>query len=177
MRATVKREGMMLIPADRAAEIVFDKLPAGRSVMAELWRPRSIEQHRLAFAFFTLLAEALNNGPGREQWTQDMVRRRLAVVTGHADLIPLPDKLARQWGSRLAVVPRSMSFSSMDADEFSRFLNDALDYVRDELAPWLVGTPQWGELAMLVGASAPEKEHGPSCLSPAKRWQDLEAGE
>lgn len=154
LEVIIRREGQRLAPASRIDAEMIEELPAGADIAARLWRPRSLQQHRLAFALFGLLAEALNEGPGHEFWTQDSVRRRLLIATGHADVLPLPDRLAKQWGSRLAVVPRSMAFGAMDADEFRRFLDAAMDYVRTTLAPWIEDAPQWEEIRKIVeGAS------------------------
>lgn len=149
----VIKDGSGLFPASKAAEIEITKLPPETRLRCSVAKPRSGRQHGMAFALFTYLADALKDGPGPDYWEQDRVRRLLLVVTGYADLIPLSDKAAKQWGSRVAVMPRSMRFDAMSADEFTCFLNDAMAYVREQLAPWIRESEHWPQISEIVRAA------------------------
>lgn len=145
------------IPVDLAAELEAEKLPVGRDLKAEITAPRSLKHNGLMFAVFTLLAGVLNGGPGRRDWDQNSVRRRLLIVTGHADTFTVPAALARDYGlpAGLPVIgfePRSMAFDSMDQDEASRFFDKAMAYVLNEFGGWVREHPHWAEIEA-IGAS------------------------
>lgn len=147
----VKGSRVGFVPADRAAEAEAEKLPMGRILKAEITNPRNVKHNGLMFVAFTLLANVLNSGTGRHDWDQNSVRRRLLIVTGHADTFTIPAALARDYGlpEGLPVIgfePRSMAFDSMDQDEASRFFDRAMAYVLSEFGEWVRSHPEWAEI-------------------------------
>ncbi len=142
------------VPADAASEVEARKFPRDRRLRAEVTTPRSLKFNGLMFSAFTLLAEVLNTGPGRRDWDQNSVRRRLLIVTGYADTFTVPAALARDYGlpEALPVIgfePRSMAFDSMDQAEASRFFDRAMAYVLAEFGAWVRDHPSWGEIVAI----------------------------
>lgn len=161
----VQGQRIGFVPADRAAEIEAEKLPLGRRLKAEITNPRNTRHNGLMFAAFTLLADVLNSGPGRRDWDQNSVRRRLLIVTGHADTFVVPAALARDYGLPEGVPvigfePRSMAFDSMDQEEASRFFDRAMAYVLTEFGAWVRGHPAWAEIEE-IGAKVRRPEPHP----------------
>ena len=153
----VKGTRIGFVPANRAAEVEAEKLPTGRILKADITNPRNVKFQGLMFAAFTLLADILNSGPGRRDWDQNSVRRRLLIVTGHADTFTVPATLARSYGlpEALPVIgfePRSMAFDSMDQDEASRFFDKAMAYVLSEFGDWTRTHEAWAEIEA-IGAT------------------------
>lgn len=139
------------VPADRAAEIEAEKLPMGRRLKAEITAPQNTRFNGLMFAAFSLIANVLNSGPGKRDWNQNSVRRRLLIVTGYADAYTLPSAAAADYGLPaglpvMAFEPKSMSFDSMDADERHRFWDRAMAYVLSEFGDWTRQHPDWQEI-------------------------------
>lgn len=155
LRKVHGQSGAGLVPANRAAQIEMDKLPVGRLLKADITNPRSTSHNGLMFAFFTLLADVLNSGPGRKDWDQNSVRKRLLIVTGHADMFVLPGAMRAAYGLPdgahvVAFEPRSMAFDSMDQDEASRFWDRAVAYVLTEFGEWVSAHPSWREIEVMT---------------------------
>lgn len=148
------RTGAGFIPHDRAAEIELEKLPAGRILKAEVTTPRNIKHNGLMFGpFFSSLAKILNEGPGRNDWDQNSVRKRLLIITGHADLFELPPSTRAAYGLTpdqvvMGFSAKSMAFDSMDQEEASRFYEKALAYVLSNFH-WAQEHPDWKEIEAL----------------------------
>lgn len=150
-----KCDGAALIPQSRAALVELFNLPREVSLKVVVTRPRNIKQHRLFFAFVTYVAEALNDGPAPSilPWTQERVVELLKLATGHVELAPLPPKDAKRLGVDLVARPKSISFASMDGAEFSKFMEAAFVYVRDELCHWIEDSPHWAEIQTILRES------------------------
>lgn len=155
MKLTVKKVGgknaVGFVPANRAAEIEAAKLPFERLLRAEIVRPRSGKHNGLMFAFFTLVANVLNAGPGKKDWDQNSVRKRLLIVTGYADIYQLPASARALYGipeglPAVAFEPKSMAFDSMEQNEASRFFDRAVAYVLSEFGDWCRQHPDWTEV-------------------------------
>lgn len=158
MKLTVKKvaghHSVGFVPVDRAAELVAEKLPAGRRLRADIVRPRSRDHNGLMFAIFTLMAKVLNDGPGEKEWDQDSVRKRLLVILGYADFFDLPKSTRDVYGIPEGAVPfgflpKSMNFDTMEQDEACRFFNRALAYVVNEWGDWVYDHPDWTEIERL----------------------------
>ena len=155
-----KRAGMALVPQSKAALIVMEALPQGVALKIEAIQPRNGKQHRLFWAFATYVSEALNDSPAPSMvaWTPDRVVELLKLATGHVELAALPPKDARRLGVTHVALPKSISFAAMDGAEFSRFMEAAMIYVRDELCRWIEGSPYWAEIQAILRASYLEAE-------------------
>lgn len=152
----VECTGHSLTPASKAAQIAMEHLPRGVPLRIEPKQPRNGKFHRMAWAFFTYVAEALNDGPAGAHWTPDDVKDDLLVATGHAKVRPMSGSERRRWNApqgAIVAVPKSISWSSMDEVAFSRFMAGAMTYVRDELCVWIEESPHWSEIESILRAS------------------------
>lgn len=153
-----RREGSVLVPASKAGQLAIEKLRHGALYKIEPTQPRNGKQHRLFWAFVTYVAEALNDGPTGATWSAENVKDDLLVATGRTRNRPMsrierarhnvsPDSVA------IVARPVSISFVAMGGDEFSGFMDDAMAYVRDHLAPWIEASDHWPEIEKILVAS------------------------
>lgn len=148
-----KSDGLTLRPSSKAAQIVMASIPQGVPLRIEAKQPRNGRFHRLAWAFFTYVADALNDGPTATAWTPDGVLDLLKIATGHVTYAKLTAKDAARLGVTDVVMPKSISFSSLDEDAFGKFMDQAMHYVRDTLAPWIEDSPHWPEIQVILRES------------------------
>lgn len=154
----VRRDGCALLPTSKAGRIAIEKLQYGRLYKIEPKQPRNGDQHRLFWAFVTYVAEALNDGPAGALWTAENVKDDLLVATGRTRNRSMTRVERARHGvpdGAVAIVSRpvSISFVSMSGDEFSAFMDDAMAYVRDYLAPWITASDHWPEIEKILAAS------------------------
>lgn len=154
----VRRIENVLIPTSKAGQLAIEKLKFGALYKITPTRPRNGKQHRLFFAFLTYVAKALNDGPTSAEWTAENIKDDLLVATGRTR----NRNMTRSERARhhipegaIAIVARpvSISFVSMDGDEFSAFMDDAMSYVRDHLVPWIEASDHWQEIEKILVAS------------------------
>lgn len=139
-----------MVPPTEGDAATLAEMKQGAVYRVDMTRPRSLKHNGMAFAFFSLLAKALNKGPTREQWDQDKVRRRLLIALGYAEVFKVPARMAEHYGTPVAIVPRSMSFENMDQDEFGRFVDQSLEYVVQEFGDWLYQAEEWKAVLDIV---------------------------
>lgn len=154
----VRRIENVLVPTSKAGQLAIEKLKFGALYKIEPKQPRNSKQHRLFWAFATYVAEALNDGPAGAMWTAENVKDDLLVATGRTRNRPMTRVERAQHNvpdGAVAVVARpvSISFVSMSGDEFSAFMDDAMAYVRDHLAPWIEASDHWPEIEKILVAS------------------------
>lgn len=102
----------------------LETMPEGEYVRIEIKRPRNGAHHRKFFALLTLVAE--------NSETYGTVEKALVAVklaSGHAD--PLLDPTTGQ----VLMIPRSVSYESMDQDEFNDWYQRAIDGVLEHILP------------------------------------------
>jgi hypothetical protein len=114
-----------LIPGDARARDIMAGVSVGDRVLVKLHRPRYIEHHRLAYAVFQRIADAIGQ-------PVDNVVLALKFHTGHVDLVKLPD-------GRHIAAPRSLNFASLSQDEFQSWWREALEIIKETILP---GLPQ-----------------------------------
>jgi len=144
------KKGLGFFPATKAAQIEALKMPDGDGLFGDIARRRNLKFHRLYFALCTYVSEALNNGPGEIEWTQEMVSDRLKLATGRAEIVPIPSSLQRHYGVTHALKPVSISFAKMDETEFGRFVEVAIAYVLSEFGAWVQDHPDWHHVQDIV---------------------------
>lgn len=154
----VHRFDHMLVPSSKAGQLAIEKLKFGVLYKIEPKQPRNSKQHRLFWAFVTYVADALNDGPAGAVWTAENVKDDLLVATGRTrNRAMTRAERARHNVSEgtIAMVARpvSISFVSMSGDEFSCFMDDAMAYVRDHLAPWIEASEHWPQIEKILVAS------------------------
>lgn len=158
--------GNALVPHSKAAALEMDALPRGVPLRVEATQPRNGKQHRLFWAFASYVAHALNDGPVAAAWTAEGVVDMLKIATGHVDMVKLAPKDAKRLGVDMVAMPRSISFAKMDGAEFSRLMNAAFGYVRDDLCTWISASPYWREIEIILSESR--------MIEPAAAMQEAE---
>ena len=119
MNGLFRRGEHGLVPLD-------DELPGwkrikpGDIVDIEYVRPRSQKFHRLLWALLKLVAD------NQEQYGMDEILDVVKIGVGHTRVIAMP-------GDFVFRVPKSISFASMDDDEFAAFFRSAVDYIVSDL--------------------------------------------
>lgn len=154
----VRREGSVQVPASKSGQLALEKLRHGAFYKIEPTQPRNGKQHRLFWAFVTYVAEALNDGPTGAIWSAENVKDDLLVATGRTRNRPMTRVERARHNVPQDVVaivarPVSISFVAMGGDEFSGFMDDAMAYVRDHLAPWIEASDHWPEIEKILVAS------------------------
>jgi len=173
----IKSDGRALRPSNIAAQIQLEKLPKGATLRAVVTAPRNIRQLRLFWAFASLVADALNDGPTGKTWSQDDVVTLLKIATGHVDMLPLAKKDQARLGITHAAIPKSISFAKMEGQDFSNFMNTAFEYIRDTIAPWINESDHWREIAIILAQSGmmDEPEQSPTKDDEPAQEADLSA--
>lgn len=138
------RKGQVLVPASKAAAMEMERIPEGKAVKVEAVQPRNGKFHRLMWSLYTYVASALNDGPSNKHWTPEDVSIHVKLATGHTK----PIKLAGQ----TYYVPESISYAAMDQIAFSAFAEAAMQYIRDDLCPWIMDSEHAPQIAAIVGA-------------------------
>ena len=129
-----------LLPGDDNARDILAKLKIGDRVLVKVHRARNPDHHRLAFAVLQKIA-------GAKGETVETILTWLKVATGRVDFVLLPS-------GKTVACPRSISFSAMSQDEFSRFWKEALPLITEHILPGLP-EPEYEELrAMIAGDAA-----------------------
>jgi sulfatase maturation enzyme AslB (radical SAM superfamily) len=114
---------------DAPAQEIKRKLKSGDRLLISLQRPRNPDHHRMAFAVFNEIAEATGE-------TVEKIYNELKFLLGRFDWIMVKDKNGKE---RAACVLQSISFESMNQDEFQKFWRDAWVIITERYFP---GVPQ-----------------------------------
>lgn len=154
----VRRIENVLVPTSKAGELAIEKLKFGALYKVEPKQPRNPKQHRLFWAFATYVAEALNDGPAGADWSAEDVKDDLLVATGRTrdrKMTRIERMRHNVPADAVAIVSRpvSISFAKMEGEAFSTFMDDAMAYVRDHLAPWIEASDHWPEIEKILVAS------------------------
>lgn len=103
-----------LLPFDDEAAATIRKWNVRDFLELEIKRPRNYKFHKKLFSLLKIVHE--NN---EDTKSIDDLLNYVKIETGHADIIELRGIAFR--------VPRTISFSNMDEDEFSLFYDKAVD--------------------------------------------------
>jgi hypothetical protein len=121
-----RRNGLTLIPADRAAREAMAAIKDGASAFFEVWKPRNMAQHRAYFAMLNNVVEASGRWPSREALEFD-----LALALKRGTFFTARD------GSR-HFRPDSRAVASMAKADFERLHDDTIRL----LTEWLGCSPE-----------------------------------
>lgn len=146
-----RREGHAFVPYSRASAFAMEELPVGVPLKLDATQPRNPRRHRLYWALMTLTARALNDGPTPVRWTAEDVSQNVKIATGHVEVMRLRPADAKRYGTDTVLKPKSISFAAMGDEEFAPFMEDAFNYIRDHLAPWISGSDYYGDILGIVG--------------------------
>ena len=149
----VKSNGNALFPTSKAAQDALMALPKGVPMRIDPKQPRNGKQHRLFWAFAQYVANAMNDGPTAKNWTAEDVVSHMKIATGRAVTVRLGKRERDRLGVEYAVLPKSISFASMDNAEFSKFMDAAFMYVRDDLCRWIESSDDWHHIEEILRAS------------------------
>ena len=116
-----RRNGLTLIPADRAAREAMASLKDGAEAFFEIWKPRNMAQHRAYFALLNNVVEATGMWSSREA-----LEYELALTMGRGDFIELRNGKRR-------FEPHSRAVASMAKADFERLHNDTIALLTDWL--------------------------------------------
>ncbi len=121
-----RRNGLALIPADRAARQALSAIKDGGEAFLEVWKPRNMAQHKSYFAMLNNVVEADGRWPSREALEFD-IALELKAGDFHRD---------RHGNSHFR--PWSRAVASMSKDDFERLHNDTVRL----LTEWLGCDPE-----------------------------------
>lgn len=107
---------------------VLRHVKVGDVVECEISRPRSQQRHKWFWACMSVVHENLSERLALKYPTTESLVSAMKVLTGWADTYWLPD-------GREVVQPRSISFSSMDEDQFAAFCDRCMDLISRFLLP------------------------------------------
>lgn len=124
MKALFRKDFGCLRAADVRAEEFLAKVKFGDLVMLEAKRPRNIAHHA---KFFAMLQKIFENQSHYK--SVDDILDAFKFAVGHTRKI----KTARG----VIEVPLSISFASLDQDQFNEFYDKAVDFVCSDVIPGL----------------------------------------
>jgi hypothetical protein len=120
--ALYRKNGLALVPADRAARELHASIDDATGVFVQLWKPRNMAQHRKFFAILNNVVEATG------RWTStEHLRRDILISLNRFD-----EEVSRLTGE-VRQVPHSMSVASMPKAEFERLYDDTIKLLTDAL--------------------------------------------
>jgi len=149
----VTSDGRTLRPSNKAAAIEVEKLARGVPLKVDPKQPRNGKFHRMAFALFTYVADALNDGPTATDWDAERVLTHVKLATGHVETLKLSRRDRERLGVEYAALPKSISFAAMDEQAFGAFMDAAMRYIRDDLCRWIEDSEHWPEIQAILAAS------------------------
>jgi len=100
------------------------RMQAGAMMMISYKQPRNLKHHR---KFFALVHAIVANSETYDTEEKALIAVKLAA--GHVDFVPDPKT------GELTAVPKSVSFPSMDQDEFEEFYERAVQGVITHICP------------------------------------------
>lgn len=148
-----KREGEYRLAVDSmASALQLARLPMNAAIRVDAKVPRNGKHHRLIWKLFSLVADALNDGPApsAKPWTAEDVCENIKVANGYIEWLPLPKSQRKNGRTEYSRV-LSISFDAMGQDEFNKFSTAAMTYIANELCPWIESSAHWPDIRMIVG--------------------------
>jgi hypothetical protein len=113
-----------LVPANAEARELMRTIKDDRWVLCEVRNPRNVKHHR---KYFALLQAVF---PHQSQWpTFKSFQRQMKKALGHGEWVVSGD------GKYKDFIEDSISFASMDQDEFEEFYSRALEIILTRILP------------------------------------------
>jgi len=104
------------------------RLVVGETYKAILTVPRNIEFHKKYMALMNMVFQNLPEKYNKKYPTMDSMRKAILIEIGFVDAIV-------RFNGDVVFVPKSVSFSSMDAMEFAEMFDATLIYILKEILP------------------------------------------
>ncbi len=121
----VRKQFGALRPANSDTEELIRKLKDGTEYSIELKRTRNLQWHRKYWLLCTIISENLPDNVSKEG-----VSDYIKIESGHVRL----EKI----GGEIHKFPKSISFSSMSAEEWESFWQRAVEVCCEKIIPGLV---------------------------------------
>ena len=110
----IVRQGVKLLPRDQTSFDAMMLIPPGVDVMAKVWQPRNLKQHKFMIGICRLVLENSDRFK-----TVDDVLRELKILTDHYDIQARVDTSTGEITQ--FVVLKSLSFYAMDQVAFAEW--------------------------------------------------------
>jgi hypothetical protein len=136
----MRREGNHLVPIDQIAADMLGEVPTSTGVMVTIKVPRNLRQFRLAWALADIVSKSCDWLADRES-AMDWLK----IKSRHVRMIQDPLR------GTIAIVPKSISFASLDQAGFARVLNRMIYITTTEIIPGLEEGALRAELEAIVG--------------------------
>ena len=144
MKAIFFKHFQSLRPTDEAGKQMLEGIKQGDMVQVEIRRPRNVSHHRMFWALATLVWEQLD--PETYPSPEDVVTE-LKIRTGHYTRRDIVVD-----GQRYPVLtPMSISFASLDEDQFSAFFDRCCDHIVANILPGVTNKDLKAEIAQMTG--------------------------
>lgn len=134
----------------RWREELAESFRPGERLRISVDRDRNGKFNSLAHLCLGLVAKAINRGPATTDI--DQLKNWIKLQRGYFDVIDLPTP---KDGLTHVIQYHSTSYASMSEGEFHAFMADACDLIREKLAPWIAGAPEWAEARGIIDSIAP----------------------
>lgn len=158
----MRREGAHLVPVDAVAAEMLAEVPTNTGVMVTVKVPRNLRQFRLAWALADIVSKSVDFLADRES-AMDWLK----IKARHVRMIHDPLR------NVTAIVPKSISFASLDQAGFARVLNRMIYVTTTEIIPGLEESSLRAELESIVGIEpSPELPAAKPRASRAKKSDD-----
>jgi hypothetical protein len=122
IQLVMMRKGFTLVPYGEVAESEFDKIPSKEPVIVAIHQPRHPEHHAKLWAILTKVAQFDPTFGTAE-----------AVLVWLKLKMPNMHHVYRFRGEQLVIVPKSISFASMDQITFRQFYDEAMQLLAERL--------------------------------------------
>ncbi len=124
-RGALAKGELGLFPDSSLASDDLMHVPSNKELLVKARAPRSINQHRFAWALAQKVAENCHWLPDKRAAMDYML-----IKSRHVDFIVSPN-------GELTILPKSIAFASLSQDAFSRVLNRMIYIVCSEIIPGL----------------------------------------
>lgn len=133
----MRREGSHLVPVDAISAEEIAELPA-HDLLVTVRTPRSVKQHRLAWALADKVADSCD-------WLHDRsdAMDYLKLRAHHVRIVVEPS-------GRTVLLPKSISWASLPQPAFNRFFNRIVWLVCNEIVPGIEEKALRDELLKMV---------------------------
>ena len=150
-----QRHGSTFVPYAKFMA-ALDDIPEGVRLKLVIDKDRNGKFNALFHLMLDKVARAINGGPAKTDI--DTLKQWVKLKRGWFDLVLLPSPVD---GQTHAIAYRSTSFAKMGESEFRQFALQTCDLIRDELAPWIGNSPEWGEVREILNSIAPHEPRAP----------------
>lgn len=136
----MRREGNHLVPADAVAAEMMADIPLATGVMVTVKVPRNLRHFRLAWVLADIVSKSVD-------WLSDRETAMdwLKIKARHVRMIHDPLR------NTTAIVPKSISFASLDQAGFKRVFDRMIHVVVTEIIPGMDEKSLRSELENIVG--------------------------